>query len=473
MRNPAISILLIVKNALPILAGSLESLKNQTCQDFEVVVVDGASTDGTLDVLRQAANDLPLHIVSEPDRSLADGFAKGLRRASGGIVGMLCADERYYPDALERVMQWFAAEPDAAMCGGKVDFIDERDAVIGSDLTAPFNLPAHLACELVPSNLSSFFNRALIGQDFYFDADVPTCPDYEYWARLGFRFPRSAFRRYDVSVAQAYRTRDSMSFRAESFSQFCRDKLSHLNNLLAKGYVKTDMEAVHRRASAGIHMWAAEQLNSIEPGHPNILAHCAEAAHYDKSYERIARFVDSVGHARYDPATGIVRRNVLGPRAAAVAEFDWSNPPRYWHGATILTESPLTVKTARAPWGYSLQLSRSNENSAPAHLNDGQYWVRLDLEVVEGSVGVSMYTPNQELAGEQIFRKTDGRAVALIPLTTDRDLTRSILVRSGGQPSSVMRLHRAELLYDPDGDSGAVAAIDLEQEAAPRLSAVQ
>ena len=72
---------------------------------------------------------------------------------------MLCADERYYPDTLEQVVKWFEAEPDAVMCGGKVDFIDEHDNVIGSHLTAPFNLPAHLACELVPSNLSSFFNR--------------------------------------------------------------------------------------------------------------------------------------------------------------------------------------------------------------------------------------------------------------------------------------------------------------------------
>lgn len=459
MRNPAISILLIVKNALPILTGSLDSLKNQTCKDFEVVVVDGASTDGTLGVLQQATSGLPLEIVSEPDRNLADGFAKGLRRAKGSIVGMLCADERYYPDTLERMAEWFEAEPDAVMCGGKVDFIDKRDTVIGSDLTAPFNLPAHLACELVPSNLSSFFNRPLIGRDFYFNAAVPTCPDYEYWARLGFRFPRSAFKRYDVSVAQAYRTRDSMSFRAESFTQFCRDKLAHLNDLLAKGYVKDDAEALRRRSSAGIHMWAAEQLNSIEPGHPDILAHCAEAARYDKSYERITRFIESIGKVRYDPATGIIRRNTLGPRAAAVAQFEWDKPPRNWRGATILSEQPLTVQTANAPWGYSLRLSIPEENAA-RNLNGGQYWVRLDLEVIEGKVGVSLFAPDQSLKGEQIFNKADGRATALIPIPSGAN---PVLIRSGGQPSSVMRLYRAELLCDPDRDSGTVAAIDLDQ----------
>ena len=95
---------------------------------------------------------------------------------------------------------------------------------------------------------------------------MPTCPDYEFWARLGFRFPPSAFKRYDVSVAQAYRTRDSMSFRAESFTQFCRDKLTHLNNLLAKGYAGIDVERCGDEIRAGIHMWAAEQLSASSRG---------------------------------------------------------------------------------------------------------------------------------------------------------------------------------------------------------------
>ena len=200
--------MLVVKNAASLLAGALTSLKQQTFKDFNVVVVDGASTDGTLEILDEAAKELPLRIVSEPDRSLADAFAKGLRRATGDIVGMLCADERYYSNTLEQVVQWFDTDPSAVMCGGKVDFIDKHDNVVGSHLTAPFNLPAHLACELVPANLASFFNRPLIGEDFRFDAEVPTCPDYEYWARLGFRFPKTAFRRYDLGVAQAYRTRE-------------------------------------------------------------------------------------------------------------------------------------------------------------------------------------------------------------------------------------------------------------------------
>jgi hypothetical protein len=453
---PKFCVLLIVKNAVPLLSGALASLKEQTFKDFEVVVADGASTDGTLDVLRSASSDLSLDIVSEPDRSLADGFAKALRRAKGDIVGMLCADERYYPNTLEQVLAWFEANPGAAMCGGKVDFIDEDDTVIGSHLTAPFNLPAHLACELVPSNLSSFFNLPLIGKDFRFDAEVPSCPDYEFWARLGSRLPASAFKRYDVSIAQAYRTRASMSFRAESFTQFCRDKLTHLNNLLANEQVSTEIEAVRRRSSAGIHMWAAEQLSGIEPGHPDILAHCAAAAEYDKSYERIARFIAFVDQGRYDAASGIVRRNVPGPRAAVFGQLERSAPPSHWTGAAILARDPLTLRTAASPWGFSLEMAAPALDGSGAR---GQYWARLEFEVVDGSVGISMVTPDEKLHSERIFSDTGGRAVALIPLAAPSASRVGVMVRSGGHPSSTVRIFQAELLRDPESD--AVTPVDV------------
>jgi Glycosyl transferase family 2 len=462
LRKPKISVLLVVKNAMPFVTGALDSLKQQTFNDFEVVVADGASTDGTLDALHDTAKELQLRIVSEPDRSLADASAKAIPRLNADIVATLCADERYYPNTLEQVLKWFEAEPDAVMCGGKLDFINEQDKVIDTHLTAPFNLSAHLACELVPSILTSFFNRRLIGEDFRFDPDVPTCPDYEFWARLGFRFSAAAFKRYDVSVAQAYRTRVSMSFRAESFTQFCRDKLTHLNNLLASGYVEGSIKATRQRASAGIHMWAAEQLNGIEPGHPDILAHCAEAARYDKSYVRIPRLLAAIGNARYDAASGIVMRNRLSPRTTAIASLECSTPSPHWAGAAILGHDPLTVQTSSAPWGYSLEMSVADRKSIGEHLNGGQYWVQIDLEVIEGGIGISTVTPNQELFGELIFRQSDGRAVALIPLATDVDLAAPVMIRSGGHPSSVLRVHRAELMYDPDRNSGAVAASGLD-----------
>lgn len=461
VHSPKISVLLIIKNAMPIVLGTLDSLKQQTFKDFEVVVVDGASTDGTLAVLYEAARDLPLSIVSEPDHSLAEGLAKGLRRATGDIVGILCADERYNPNTLGQVSRWFEAEPDTVACGGKVDFIEERGNVVDSFLTPRFDLLAHLACELVPAVVASFFNRLLIGEDFYYSSEVPTCPDYEFWARVGFRFPASAFNWHPVSVAQAFRTRDSMSFRAESFAQMCRDKLVHLNNLLAKGYVKRDIERVRRRASAGIHMWAAEQLRYIEHDHPDILAHCAQAACYDKSYQRIAGFIERSGKARYDAETGIVTRSASdlpGPRSFVVRRLDKLICHPEWAGAAILSEGPLTIRTSTEPWGYSAELPIPKDIVTPSSTN-GKYWINFETDVVEGSVGIGFLSSNNGLIGEQIIRQADGRANVALPLSSE--LLLSVIVRSGGIPSSLVRINKIELLYDPDKEAKAVLPIEL------------
>jgi glycosyltransferase involved in cell wall biosynthesis len=464
LSNPKFSVLLVVKNAMPLITGTLRSLEQQEFKDFEVLVVDGASTDGTLTVLHEAARKLPLKIVSEPDQSLADGFAKGLRRATGEIVGMLCADERYYPDTLAQIAQWFSAEPEAITCGGKVDFVDKNGSLVDSHLTPPFNLSAHLACELVPSNLTSFFNRRLIGQDFYYDPHVSTCPDYEFWARLGFRFPTSAFVRYDASLAQAYRTRDSMSFRAESFRQLCQDKLKHLNNLLAKGYVKGDVEAVRRRASAGIHMWAAEQLSSIQHDHPDILAYCAAAAQFDGSYDRINHFIETSGRAHCDPSTGVVTRTVPdrpGSQSCVAGQFDEMVCHPHWAGAAVLSVAPLTVRTSSDAWGYALELPLP-DNFRNGYQKGGQYWARLEVQTIEGSAGIGrLSSEGQNLIGEQIIREGDGRTEVFIPLPSE--VTSSVILRSGGIPSSIVRIHQAQIVLDSVTETGAIAPIVLAQ----------
>jgi glycosyltransferase involved in cell wall biosynthesis len=458
---PKISVVLVVKNALPFVSGALDSLRKQTFTDFEVVVADGGSSDGTLEALREAAKSVPLAIVSESDRSLADGMAKALRHVNGEILATLCADERYYPNTLERVAKWFEDDPDAVMCAGNVDFLDEHDDVVDNYLTRPFNLSAQLSCEVVPSILSSFFNRRLVGDDLRFASDVPTCPDYEFWGRLGARFPEQAFRRYDFSVAQAYRTDASMSFRAESYRQFCKDKLAYLNSLIDKGYVTGDIEQIRRRASAGIHMWAAEQLRYIQHDHPDILAHCAAAARFDKSYDRITRFIAMSSRGQYDPSIGAVIRTATdrpGSHSIVAGQFEEMVCHPYWAGAAVLSVAPLVFRTAIEAWGYALELPLPRSGLA-SRQKSGQYWARLEVEIVKGAAGIGLLSKDSSWIGEQIIRESDGRIEVCIPMP--RGLFPSVVVRSGGVPSSVVRIHQAQLLFDPVSETTvAIAPID-------------
>ena len=99
---PLFSIITITYNAERELPATLASVDEQTCSDYEHLIIDGASTDGTL-ALANAPGNLRRHTFSEPDRGLYDAMNKGLNRARGTYVLFLNAGDAFSsPDMLQR-----------------------------------------------------------------------------------------------------------------------------------------------------------------------------------------------------------------------------------------------------------------------------------------------------------------------------------------------------------------------------------
>lgn len=94
-----ISVVTATYNCVSQLAGLLESLRNQTDREFEWVVADGGSGDGTLELLREVT-DLNVVVSSQPDFGIYDALNRALRRASGEYYIVAGADDRFYPDAI-------------------------------------------------------------------------------------------------------------------------------------------------------------------------------------------------------------------------------------------------------------------------------------------------------------------------------------------------------------------------------------
>ncbi len=97
--TPLISVVTVTRNSADHLAGCLDSVAAQEGAAFEHWVVDGASTDGTVEMLR-ARNDPHLQWISEPDAGIYDAMAKAVRRAAGPWIYFLGADDRLRPGAL-------------------------------------------------------------------------------------------------------------------------------------------------------------------------------------------------------------------------------------------------------------------------------------------------------------------------------------------------------------------------------------
>lgn len=102
--NPKVTIITTVLNAVGTIEQTILSVINQTYQNTEYIIIDGGSTDGTLQIIEQYKDKIYI-VVSEPDKGIADGFNKGIALATGEWIGLINADDWYTPDAVNLMMK--------------------------------------------------------------------------------------------------------------------------------------------------------------------------------------------------------------------------------------------------------------------------------------------------------------------------------------------------------------------------------
>lgn len=102
-KNLRLSIITITYNAADALEETMQSVLSQDYENFEYIIIDGGSTDGTQQVVEKYMAKLS-HFVSEPDNGIYDAMNKGIRLAKGDIVGMINAGDHYYPETFSRVV---------------------------------------------------------------------------------------------------------------------------------------------------------------------------------------------------------------------------------------------------------------------------------------------------------------------------------------------------------------------------------
>jgi glycosyltransferase involved in cell wall biosynthesis len=178
-------------NARRYLPRAAESILSQS-GDFELewIVVDGGSTDGTLDVIR-GISDPRLSWTSEPDRGQSDAINKGLRQATGDVVAWLNADDVYVPGALSEVARAFASKPEAKWLVGRYEVIDENDQPIRGSVVRykERSLRRYSYRALLRENFISqpavFWRRDFGKEIGPLDESLHYTMDYDLWLRMG------------------------------------------------------------------------------------------------------------------------------------------------------------------------------------------------------------------------------------------------------------------------------------------------
>jgi len=123
---PAVSVMMPVYNALPYVAEAVRSILTQTMGDFELVVIDDGSTDGSKQLLEaQAARDERIRLISRENRGISATRQQMLETARGEYVAVLDADDVALPDRLEKQRAFLDSNSDVVCVGGSFDAIDE------------------------------------------------------------------------------------------------------------------------------------------------------------------------------------------------------------------------------------------------------------------------------------------------------------------------------------------------------------
>lgn len=170
---------------------ALQSVLSQSWKRLEIIVADGGSTDGTMDVLAELQHrDVRLRWFSEHDKGPVDALNKALAQCRGTIIGWLNSDDVYTPGALSRAMAALDANPHWLMVYGDGEHVDEQGRFINRYPTRPPSASIDAfanGCFICQPTV--FFRRSMYIMLGRLDATLRSAFDFDYWLRAFSAFP--------------------------------------------------------------------------------------------------------------------------------------------------------------------------------------------------------------------------------------------------------------------------------------------
>lgn len=185
--QPLISVVIPSFNQGNFIRQTIDSILEQSHQEVEIIVIDGGSTDGTLEVLQSYGNRI--FWVSEKDRGQTHAINKGIAMTKGEIVAYLNSDDYYLDNTLEKIQKVFYYNPNVQWVSGDYIIVDEVGFPIQSAVAAYKNFWRSRLSFSVLSILnpviqpSTFLRKSFLVQIGTFNEELRYTMDYDYWMR--------------------------------------------------------------------------------------------------------------------------------------------------------------------------------------------------------------------------------------------------------------------------------------------------
>jgi glycosyltransferase involved in cell wall biosynthesis len=160
------------------------SVLNQTYKNIEYIVVDGGSTDNTMEIVNKYRDKIDI-VISEKDQGQSDAINKGFKLSTGILAGWINSDDVLYPKCVENLVKTYHKEPKGAIYyNPKLDFIDANDHLLCAQTYLIPNKKHLIFVQYAVPQPSSFYNTDLLKKINYLNESIHYCMDLDLWLRL-------------------------------------------------------------------------------------------------------------------------------------------------------------------------------------------------------------------------------------------------------------------------------------------------
>jgi glycosyltransferase involved in cell wall biosynthesis len=180
---PLVSIVTPSYNQSRYLEQTIQSVLDQDYPHIEYIVIDGGSTDGSVEIIDRYANQLA-YGVSEPDEGQTDAINKGFNRARGDILAWLNSDDLYHPGAVAEAVAYLCDHPEVGMVYSDADYIDDTGKIIGQFPAAQTDYTRLRRGYVHIPQQAAFFRARLWNMVGPLDTTFYFAMDYDLWVRI-------------------------------------------------------------------------------------------------------------------------------------------------------------------------------------------------------------------------------------------------------------------------------------------------
>jgi glycosyltransferase involved in cell wall biosynthesis len=209
------------------LGAALASLQEQHFDRLELLIQDGGSTDGSLELIQQFLSTCPFtaHLSSGKDGGQAAAINQGLRQARGDILSFLNSDDVLYPGTLTKVATLFAQDPDLDMVYGRGDYLDAEGRFLTPYPVKPWSREVLLE-ECFICQPACFWRARLLDKIGVFDETLLGAFDYDYWLRAA-SVAKVTFLDEVLAGSRCHPEAKTFRFRRQLIEECCQVQAKH------------------------------------------------------------------------------------------------------------------------------------------------------------------------------------------------------------------------------------------------------